>query len=346
MNLPTINGVNVTGKRVLVRADLDVNLEDTFEQYRLKSLLPTLKYLTDNKAKVIIIGHIGRPEGKVDPKYSLEKVSNVLSELSGIKIAFSSELLGTESKTKIEKLGEGEAIMLENLRFDPREESNDEGFAKELASLAEIYVNEAFSVSHRVHASIVGIPKYLPHFAGLRFVEEIDNLSKIIEGAEKPVVVIIGGAKEDKLKYVDGIKSFADKILIGGRLPDYLGDLGSIRSVPSSEQVVTGNLIMDKEDISIHTIERFTEEIKKAKTILLAGPMGKYEEEGHRQGTEEVFKAVVESDAKKVAGGGDTIRAISILGLAEKFDYISVGGGAMLEFLTKKTLPGVEALIN
>lgn len=346
MNLPQLKDAELAGKRVLLRADLDVDIGNKDDNYRLNSLVPTIRLLAEKKAITIIIGHKGRPEGKASGELSLEPVCKALSRLSGVTIDFIFDILGEETKTKTQNLENGAFVMLENLRFDSREETNDDTFVKELSSLAEIYVNEAFSASHREHASIVGIPKEIPHYVGLRFSEEIENLSKLLISPQKPVVSILGGFKEDKLKYVDGLKEFSDKVLIGGRLPDYLGDLGSIRSILSTEKVVTGNLIMDKEDLSIHTIERFEEEIKKAKTILLAGPMGKFEEEGHRQGTDRVYRAITESDGLKIAGGGDTIKAFEVLGLTDKFDYISVGGGAMLEYLTKKTLPGIEALLN
>jgi 3-phosphoglycerate kinase len=239
-------------------------------------------------------------------------------------------------------------VVKENLRFNPGEEGNDENFAKEIASWGDAYVNEAFASSHRDHASIVGVPKLLPHAAGFRFEKEVETLSKVFENAEHPVVFLLSGVKEDKLNYLEGIKKISDKVLIGGRLPDYMGDekLVSVRSRRENEQVIVGNLTMDKEDITLNTIERFEKEIAKAKTTVVSGPLGKYEDEGHRQGTEKVFKAIAASPAYKIAGGGDTEKALQVLSVVEGFDWISVGGGAMLEFLTKKTLPGIEALFK
>jgi len=346
MNLPKLQNLSVGGKKVILRADLDVEIGREDEDYRLKALIPTLKYLSDNKARTVIIGHKGRPEGKVTKELSLEPVAQRLGELSGYQIGFFNGSL-KDAKAESEKVSGGGFLCLENLRFDIREEKNDQEFAKELASLGDVYVNEAFA-THSLHASTVTLPKLFPHAAGLRFVEEFEKLGAVLENPKRPVLVVIGGAKKDKTDYIEPLKGKADKILVGGRLPEYLGDnTVSIRSLDENEKVVIANLMMDKEDITIHSIERFEEEISKAKTIVVAGPMGKYEEEGHRQGTERIFSAVAASQASfKVAGGGDTIAAIYLLGIEGKFDWISVGGGAMLEFLAKKTLPGIEALLS
>lgn len=322
ISLPKITDTDVSGKRVVVRGDLDITELNT-EDLRLKSLIPTIKYLLDNNAHVILIGHIGRPEGKVDEKYSLMPLIPILEKMIGTKD-------GWELK--------------ENLRFDLREESNDEGFAKELAELGDIYVNEAFSVCHREHTSIVGIPKFLPSYAGLNLTNEIENLSKVFE-PERPLLILISGVKKDKVEMITPLSELADKVLVGGRLPDFLGDnTESVRT--QNGKIIVGNLTMDKEDITLNTIQKFKEEILKAKTIVLAGVLGKYEDEGHSQGTKEVFSAVANSNAFKIVGGGDSLTAINRYNLSEKFDWVSVGGGAMIEFLTKKTLPGIEVLLH
>jgi phosphoglycerate kinase len=318
MNLPKLTDLDVSGKRVLLRLDLDTDPYPN--DLRIKASEETLNYLKEKGAQIVIIAHKGRPGGKVDESLSLKPFQPIFNRW------------GAEVK--------------ENLRFDPGEEENDAEFATKFASLGDIYVNEAFASSHRKHASIVGLPKLLPHAAGFRFEKEVENLNRVLEGADHPVIFLLSGVKEDKLSYLEEIKRFVDKVLIGGRLPDFLGDekLVSVRSRGETEQVIVGNLTMDKEDITLNTIERFEKEIEKAKTIIVSGPPGKYEDEGHRQGTEKVLKAVVSSPAFKIAGGGDTEKALLILGLTKEFDWISVGGGAMLEFLTKKTLPGIEAL--
>jgi phosphoglycerate kinase len=231
--------------------------------------------------------------------------------------------------------------MMENLRFNAGEEANGGDYAEHLSENREFYINEAFAASHRSHASIVTLPKLLSHAMGLRFEKEIENLSKLRENPTKPFVVIISGIKEDKLGNARKFAEFADKVLIAGRLPELLKDEDTIHKNP---KVVVGHLLPDKEDITIRSIEAFEEEIGRAGTVYLAGPLGKFEEEGHRLGTKRVFEAVAKSDAYKVAGGGDTVEALDLLGLTDKFDWVSVGGGASLEFLINGTLPGIEAL--
>ena len=324
MNLPKLNNLDVNRKRVLLRADLDVSLE---EKYRLYSLIPTIKYLSENKAKIIVIGHKGRPEGEIKKDLSLEPIGKLLESV-------------VEDKLGEEFLKNLDMQLMENLRFNKGEEGNDMHFAEHLAGDADVYVNDAFAASHREHASIVHLPKLLPHAAGLRFVEEVENLEKITKDSKKPVVAILGGAKEDKLKYLNDLRKIANTVLIGGKLPEYMDENYS------EKDVVVGRLIPDKEDLTIHSIENFESEIEKAGSIFLIGPMGKFEEEGHLQGTKRVFEAVAKSSAFKLAGGGDTQAAIEEFNLSDKFDWISVGGGASLEFLAKGTLPGIKALLN
>jgi len=325
VELPKLTDLEVTGKRILLRLDLDCDPDPN--DLRIKASTETLDYLKEKGAKIIIIAHRGRPS----------------HEATAGKSSIDEKLSLLPFQSIFDKWG---ATVEENLRFDPGEEANDPEFAKKLASQGEAFINEAFASSHREHASIVGLPKLLPHAAGFRFVKEVENLSKVLDNPKHPVVFLLSGVKEDKLSYLEGIKKFADKILVGGRLPDYMGDekLISVRSRNEDEQVIVGNLTMDKEDITLNTIDRFSSEIKKAGTIVVSGPMGKYEDEGHRQGTERVFKVVAESSVFKVAGGGDTESAIRLLSLADKFSWISVGGGAMLDFLVNGTLPGITAL--
>jgi len=318
MDLPKLGDLDISGKRVLLRLDLDTDPDPN--DLRIKASEETLNYLKEKDSQIIILAHKGRPGGKVDESLSLKPFQPIFDKWGA----------------KVE----------ENLRFDPGEEDNDPEFAKKLATLGDCYVNEAFASSHREHASIVGLPKLLPHAVGFRFQKEVENLSKVFENPKRPLVFVISGVKEDKLQYVKTFESLADKILIGGRLPDFLGDvaLESVKLRAESEKVLVGNLNQDKEDITLNTIEVFEKEVKGAGTVVVSGPLGKYEEDGHRIGTEKIFKAVADSSAFKVAGGGDTEKAISKLGLSNNFDWISVGGGAMLEFISKKTLPGIEIL--
>lgn len=334
MNLPKLQDVDVSGKRVIVRVDLDVPIEngEVKEKYRLESWKPTVDYLLGKGAsKIILIGHLGRPAGQVDPTLSTKILLLTLSEILGQEVVFETE---------------GKIVLKENLRFNSGEEENDPEYAKELASLGDFYINDCFSTSHREHASFVGLPKLLQHAAGLRLVQEVENLIKTLENPKPPSVVLLSGIKKDKINMIEPLEKVFDKVLVGGRLPEYLGDesLVSVKLRRDGEKVIIANLIQDKEDITLNSIDKFTDEVKKAGTIVLAGVLGRYEDPGHRQGTEKIFRAVAESSAFKVIGGGDSITAINMFGISDKFDWVSVGGGAMIEYLTKKTLPGIEAL--
>jgi|SRR3989344_7846221 len=335
MELPKLTDLDVSGKKILLRLDLDT--DPNSNDLRIKASDETLNYLKERGARIIILAHRGRPA-------SADASARQALSLKPFQPIF-------------DKWG---AVVTENLRFDPGEESNDPEFAKKLASLGDIYVNEAFGSSHRAHASIVGLPKLLPHAVGLHFEKEIENLLKVIDlpaeatpralqagNPTRPLIIILSGIKKDKLEMIEPLSKLADKVLVGGRLPEFLGDaaLESVRLQGSDKKVIIGNLNMDKEDITLNTIERFEKEILKSKTVVLAGVLGKYEDPGHRQGTERIFKAVAESSAFKVVGGGDSLQVVSSLNLSQSFDWISVGGGAMLEFLTKKTLPGIKALL-
>lgn len=343
--LSSLSKKDLDGKRVIVRGDLDVS-DLSENDIRLQRLIPTLKFLIENNSKVILMGHRGRPDGQVKNEYSLKPVSDILENMLNLKINFVFDIAGVEANDESEKLGSGQIMCLENLRFDSREESNDDTFSTSLSELGDIYVNEAFSVCHRSHASIVGVPKYIPAFAGLNLENEINNLSKISQNPARPLVVLLSGTKEDKLKMIEPLSKLADKVLVGGRLPDLMGDRGleSVRLQDDSRKVIVGNLIMDKEDITLNTIERFTKEILKAKTVVLAGVLGKYEDEGHSQGTRKIFQAVANCKAFKVVGGGDSLNAVNKYGLNDKFDWISVGGGAMIEYLINNHLAGIAAL--
>jgi phosphoglycerate kinase len=330
MDLPRLQDLDVAGKKVLLRMDLDCDPNP--DEKRIKCAEETLNYLKEKGAEIIILGHRGRPDGKVDESLSLTPFQPIFDRWG--------------------------ARIEENLRFNSGEEANDPEFAKQLASLGDIFVNEAFASSHRSHASIVGLPeqiKYKSKFknciaAGFRFQAEVTNLSKVLVNPKRPLVFLISGLKEDKLNYVKSFENLADRVLVGGRLPELVGDesLKSIKLRTDNEKVWIGNLNQDKEDITLNTIDIFGKEIAKAGTIVVSGPLGKFEDEGHRQGTAKVFEAVVANkNAFKIAGGGDTEKAIQSLSPSislSGFDWVSVGGGAMLDFLAKGTLPGIEAL--
>jgi phosphoglycerate kinase len=352
MNLPKIDNLDLSRKRVFVRLDLDVpltkkgNSDGKFgyeikDSSRLKLSRETIDTLLENGAREIYLaGHIGRPDevGKYISTFCLLKA---LSEIYSKPVTFQ-PIVGENSSQENLDPSDGSAhplILLENLRANKGEMGNDSFFSRSLANLADFYVNESFAESHRQAASIVGIPKLLPHAAGSHFVKEVENLNRVFENPKKPVIVIIGGVKEDKLSYIEGFKSFADIIHLVGALPKF-------REESKDAKVVVAKLMPDKEDITISSIERIEQDVAKAGTVILAGPIGKYEEEGHQLGTKRVLEAIKKSSAFKIAGGGDTEGAISALGFTQAFDWISIGGGAMLEFLAKRTLPGIEALLN
>ena len=322
----------LSGKRVLLRGDLDVPIKDgeVGEDYRIKALVPTLNYLLENRAQVLIIGHAGRPEGKLNPALSLKPIADWFSKELGEKVGFFEDLRIGESENR--------ASVLENLRFWEGEEENDPKFAQELAELGDLYVNDSFAASHRAHASIVGVPQHLPAYAGLRLAEEVKELGGVLENPERPLVFILGGAKtETKAPLVSNFAEVADSVLLGGLL---MFDQ-SLRKITRAVFPVDA---VETFDIGPETEKKFTEIVKNAKTVVWNGPMGKWEDDKYAAGTRAVAKSLAEHPGKTIVGGGDTIAALSAFGLLEKMGYVSMGGGAMLEFLAGKELPGLKAL--
>lgn len=312
------------GKRVLLRLDLDVA---THEDRRLEVSLSTIKYLLEHKARqVIILGHRGRPRGIKDESLSLKPVGLRLFEIL---------------KEKLDKFDEEIFLLEENLRFDPGEEENSEAFAKQLAKKGDVYVNDAFGTSHRESASIVGLPKLLPHAAGLHLEEEVKNLEKILENPKEPVVFIISGGKPDKALLVEKLLGHAEFVLVGGLVAKHIKSY--CREKDGRMCIVAAHLTHDGKDITPDSVANFVKIIETAGTIVWNGPLGDIDN-GYCESTEIIAKAIVESKAFRVIGGGDTIRAVEKLGLIDKFDYVSTGGGAMLEFLAYDDLPGLVAL--
>ena len=322
----------VSGKRVLLRADLDVPIKAgrVGEDYRLKALLPTLNHLLKDADEIVIIGHLGRPDGKENPNFSLKPVATRLSDLLRKNIDFLPQMPPNPAGL-IPKLS-----MLENLRFWPGEESNDSAFAEKLTELGDIYVNDAFAASHRAHASIVGVSK--PAYAGLRLEKEIEELGGVLENPARPLVFILGGAKtETKAPLVPAFAEIADSVLLGGRLM-FDHNLEKIsRTIFPVDAIETF-------DIGPESVKKFIKIIKDAKTVVWNGPMGKWEDPRYAAGTRAIAEELAVSSAKTIVGGGDTIAALSAFGLLEKMGYVSLGGGAMLEFLAGKKLPGLTAL--
>lgn len=356
MKLPSLRDIDVAGKRVFVRADLDVplaqqptanNKQTTIEDdTRLKAAMPTIEYLLQQGATVIVGGHLGRPHnarasrGKsnsVDEHSSLGPVARWLSERFKIYDARFKKIGDLDGWQISDNLW-----LLENLRFYDGEEENDPEFAKKLASLADVYVNDAFSVAHRAHASVIGLARLLPHYAGLRLTKEVEVLSQVLENTKRPLVVIIGGAKvETKLPLVEKMRKFADYVLIGGKLPQQ----HSLQNI-KNEKLIIADLIEEGTDITKESVDRFLQAIEKAATIVWNGPLGLIHKDAidTEKGTREVAAAIAQSSAYKIVGGGDTIDYLQRLGIIDKFDFVSMGGGAMLAFLSGKKLPGIEAL--
>lgn len=384
--MKTIEELEVSNKRVLVRVDFNVPLDKkgkVSDDYRIKESLPTIGYLKKNQAKIILISHFGKPSEKREPEFSLKQVVPQLEKLIKEKIKFLPDCLGEKTEKKINLLKPREIVLLENLRFYPGETKNDLGFAKKLAQLGDVYINDAFSASHRAHASIVRLPELLPCAAGLSLNREIKFLSKIKNKAKKPLVIIIGGKKTDKIESLPKLIKLSDYLLLNG----FLGEVVLIgkeillgRALPEKgilEAIEKINLTnpklhlpkdvlisLEKDwtykriaglgtlrreervyDIGLETIEVYSAIIKKAGTIFWAGPLGLFEEERFKQGTKEIGEKIVRNyKAFKVAAGGDTLSAIKKFGWSDKFDYVSTGGGALLDFISGEEMPGIESL--
>jgi phosphoglycerate kinase len=400
--MKTLNDFNFKNKKVLVRCDFNVPLDENsniLDDFRIKKSIPTIEYLVKRKAKVILIAHLDRPGGEVVEGLRLTSVQKRLMEYLDLPVAKVQDCIGKDVENYVAKMKEGDVLLLENLRFYKGEESNDDNFSKKLADLADIYVNDAFSACHRAHASVVGVTKYLPSAAGLLLEKEIKILSRLLENPWRPLVVIIGGAKvADKIGVISQFLDKADHLLLGGKIAN---------TILQAKGVIVGKPLLDKDllkkiekidttspkihfpvdgviasesileegkrnpvllktkkgeyfriggfgsikkeesvfDIGPETIKVFSEIIKSAKMILWSGPLGMFEEKSFEKGTKDVAEVITRNhSAFKVAGGGDTNLALSKFGLIDKFDHTSTGGGAMLDFLSNKKLPGIEAL--
>lgn len=322
--MKTLKQANITkDTKVFVAADIDVPLNkqtnEIEETFRLDHLLPTLKYIITKGGFPIIGGHMGQPHGKQNENQSTKHLLSYFNK----------------------NLGKNNFELLENLRFDIREEQNDQEYAKKLAKKANIYVNENFSTSHRGHASIVSVPKYLPAFAGIQLEKEILELSTILKEPQKPLITIIGGAKiESKKPVINKFLKIADYVLVGGKI-----GLDWQENVPTN-LILPIDYAQENKDIGSKTINKFSELIQNAKTVLWAGPLGMWENPDFVKGTKQIAEIIANSNAKWISGGGDTIAALRYINKIDKVDFVSTGGGAMLKFLTDETLIGLEALVK
>nr|WP_320160976.1 phosphoglycerate kinase [uncultured Methanoregula sp.] len=393
MQKKTVRDEDVGGKRVLVRVDFNVPLgrNGTIEDdTRIRACLPTITYLIDHKARVILCSHLGRPHGKVDEHLRLGPVARRLSELLQRSVEPMREAIGPGVMRAVSEMHDGDVVLLENLRFYPGEETNDPGFARELAGLADLYVNDAFGASHRAHASVVGLAASLPCVAGLLMEKEIDQLGRLLENPARPFAAIMGGAKVgEKIGILENILPNVDLILVGGGMgatflkgrgcdvgissvePDKMELVGTIlqkakalgvRILVPQDVVVTEKLETDAialvvsadqipadcriADIGPLTISAFTKELKKCRTVVWNGPMGVFEIPQFSTGTSSIASVLASLNATTVIGGGSTAEAVTQLGLAGRMTHVSTGGGASLQFLSGKILPGIAVLAD
>lgn len=385
----TIRDVKFSGKKTLVRVDFNVPLDDKLnitDDTRIRRAIPTLKHILDQGGKLIIASHLGRPKGEANLKYSLKSVVKHLSELLGKKVAFANDCIGEETVALVNKLQDGEVILLENLRYHKEEKKNDPAFAKALASMADIYVSDAFGTAHRAHASTAGIADYLPAYAGFLMEKEINYLGKVTTSPDRPMVAVMGGAKvSDKIQVIENLLKKVDSLLIGGGMAftflkaqgynigkslceeDKLDlalkliekakatgkslmlpiDVVTAKEIKEGIETKTVDIknIPDDElglDIGPETVAVFEAELKSAKTVLWNGPMGVFEIKPFDMATRKIAELLAEIDATTIVGGGDSVAAIEQMGASDKVSHVSTGGGACLEFLEGKTLPGIE----
>lgn len=396
LNKKSVDDINVAGKKVLVRCDFNVPLKDgqITDENRLVAALPTIKKLISDGGKVILCSHLGKPKGEPKPELSLAPVAVRLSELLGQEVKFAADdnVVGDNAKAAVAAMKDGEVVLLQNTRYRAEETKNGEAFSKDLASLCDVFVNDAFGTAHRAHCSNVGVTEYVDTaVVGYLMQKEIDFLGNAVNNPERPMVAILGGAKvADKLKVIDNLLEKCDTLIIGGGMAytflkaqglevgkslvddekiDYCKEmmakaekLGKNLYLPIDTTVADGfpnpidaeievsvvaadAIPADKEglDIGPATCEKFAEAVKTAKTVVWNGPMGVFENPILKQGTVEVAKSLAETDATTIIGGGDSAAAVNILGYGDKMSHISTGGGASLEFLEGKELPGVAA---
>ncbi len=391
MPIQTVDQIDLKAKQVFIRVDFNVPLNEKNEitdDTRIVQSLPTIRFAMAAGGRVIVASHFGRPKGKRDPKFSLAPVAERLSQLLGKKVTLASDCIGEEVQKQIRGLREGDVLLLENLRFHLEEEKNDENFSKALASLCEVYVNDAFGAAHRAHASTEGMTRYVKTVAaGFLMMKEVESLEKALVNPQKPYVAILGGAKvSDKIAVIENLLDKVTTLLVGGGMAytflkakgfevgkslvedgqlgfslnllgrakgkvkfllpyDHIAaermDLQAKRQIVKNEKIPRDWICLD---IGPETVKAFSEEIKSARTIVWNGPMGVFEMEPFSQGTFAIAKAVADSSAFSIVGGGDSVAAVNQAGVAERIDHISTGGGASLEFLEGKKLPGIEAL--
>ena len=386
MSYRSIRNAKVAEKKVIVRTDFNIPLDDQgniLDVKRIRDSLPTIKHLVDNKAIVIIISHNDRPEGKVVESLRMGKIAEKLEELLGKKVHYLDDCIGHDVEDFINEMVPGEVVVLENVRFYPGEEENDAGFAKNLADLGDLYVNDAFAVSHRNHSSVIGIPGIIPGYGGFLLDKEIEMLGKASHNPKRPFVLILGGAKvKDKIGVIDNLLPKVDKLLIGGAIAfTFLKAQGLEvgQSLVEDEKLeLAKKLLLDQKvvlpidivvgeekkedtpskivpvaeipkdwfglDIGPDTVKYYETILKHAKTVVWNGPLGKYKWKPFAKGTKDLVKFLAELDAVVVVGGGDSAAVVEMMEAEDKLTHVSTGGGASLDFLKGKELPGIKAL--
>ena len=389
----TIEDLDLNGKRVFIRGDFNVPLDDNLmitDDRRIRSTLPTINYAIDEGAKVILSSHLGRPKGKIDPKFSLAPLAKRLQRLLNKEVVFAPDCIGSQVEHLVSKMKNGDVLLLENLRFHPEEERNDEEFSRSLAKLADVYINDAFGAAHRAHASTVGITKFLPSAAGLLLEKEIEYLKGAIDNPVKPFIAILGGAKvSGKIGVLENLAGKVDKVIVGGgmaftfikamgyEIGDSLVEDSMLETAERVQMKLKENavkfylpvdcviaqntepsavikIVPTQEipkgwkalDIGPASVKLFSEALQDAKTILWNGPMGMFEIDAFSRGTFDIAKAVADAYALTIVGGGDTDLAVSRAGVSGTISFISTGGGASLQLLEGKELPGIAALTN
>lgn len=342
--LKKIQNAELKNKKVLLRVDFNVAVENqkVKESYKIQACKETLIYLLSQNAKVALLSHLGRPDGKKNLEFSMKQIADDVEKILKVRVKFVSDCIGGKVGEALQNLLPGEVLLLENVRFYEGEEKNDNEFSKKLSENFEIFVNDAFSVCHRNQSSVTGVAEILSSFSGFWLQKEIENLDKIKENPQKPAVAIIGGAKiETKLPLIKSFEKIYDKILVGGKIANEAID----QKISFGEKVILPvDFSGDRLDIGEKTIEKFKEVIYDAKTIVWNGPMGKFEEQKYAIGTEEILKAVMDSDAFVLMGGGESVEILEKKDAMEKISFVSTGGGAMLEYLSGNKMPGIEAL--
>ena len=393
MNKKTVKDIDLKGKKVFVRCDFNVPMDENrniTDNTRIVAALPTIKYLLEQNCKLILASHLGRPKGEYKPEYSLAPVAKELSKLLGKEVIMANDVVGEDATSKASNLKEGEILLLENVRFHKEETENDTEFSKKLASMAEVFVNDAFGTAHRAHSSTTGIASYLPAVSGFLIEKELKFLGNAVNNPERPFVAILGGAKvSDKIGVIDSLLEKVDTLMIGGGMAytffkaqgyevgnsicemDKL-DLAKSAMEKAKQKGVKLMLPVDTKigkefkadtesktvkyteipadweglDIGAETIKMFSDELRNAKTVIWNGPLGLFEFDQFAIGTNEIAKVLSEIDATTIIGGGDSAAAVKKAGLEDKMTHISTGGGASLEFLEGKKLPGIDALMD